>query len=161
MESVTNSMSADHLQVVAWNYRDLMLSFTVTQIVICACKCLTAPKMHSKPYQSLLKCRPLKDDIYSPTRFLFTNFITPYTDLFYPGLGPLDKTTQSKFPCPVCNSLDWHIQLQAKLLENTNLLICHWEAGASLPFSWTSGVGAASLASCWDNQKNLHCIWSL
>lgn len=35
------------------------------------------------------------------------------------------------------------------------LLTCRQEGGASLPFSWTSGVGAASLPSCWDNRKNL------
>lgn len=36
------------------------------------------------------------------------------------------------------------------------LLTCHREGGASLPFSWTSGVAVASPASCWDNRKNLH-----
>lgn len=74
--------------------------------------------------------------------------------------GGLDGEFSSLQPCM---SMTGCLQFSSVLPPPTpaaknfqELLTCHREGGASLPFSWTSGVAVASPASCWDNRKNLH-----
>lgn len=67
--------------------------------------------------------------------------------------GPLPEINATTHP--VHFSADPQPQPQPQPRTFQKLLTCHWEGGAALPFSWTSGVVAASPASCWDNRKNL------